>query len=71
MNTRREFLKNVTYAAPVIVTLTARPAFAGCGSGGPGKSADRRQCEGKGENNVHSGGYVYGQDKKDKSSDNN
>ena len=48
MENRREFLKKVSYVTPAIVTLTAQPAFAGCGSGGPGNSADVRQCEGKG-----------------------
>lgn len=51
MNTRRDFLKKASYAAPVIVTLAARPSFAGCGSGGPGNSAAVRQCEGKGNGN--------------------
>ena len=30
---RRDFLKKGAYAAPVILSLTATPAFAGCGSG--------------------------------------
>jgi hypothetical protein len=32
MSTRREFLKNTGYAAPVILSMTAKPAFAGTGS---------------------------------------
>ena len=31
--TRRDFLKKGAYAAPVILTLTAVPAFANSGSG--------------------------------------
>jgi hypothetical protein len=30
---RREFVKRAAYAAPIILTLKARPAFAAAGSG--------------------------------------
>ncbi len=33
MASRRDFLKKAAYVAPVIVTLSAVPAFAGSGSG--------------------------------------
>ena len=47
---RREFLKKGAYVAPLIVTLTAVPAFASSGSGydGGGGHGGRR---GNGENN--------------------
>ena len=38
-SSRRTFIKGLAYTAPVILTLTAKPALAGIGSGkdGPGK----------------------------------
>ena len=38
INGRREFLKKGAYVAPLIVTLTAVPAFASSGSGYNGNS---------------------------------
>ena len=38
MGTRREFIKKVGYAAPVVVTMAAKPAFASTGSG-------RHECQ--------------------------
>ena len=35
---RREFVKRAAYAAPVILTLKAMPAFAASGSGSPRSS---------------------------------
>jgi phosphodiesterase/alkaline phosphatase D-like protein len=35
---RREFVKKAAYAAPVILTLKAMPAFAASGSGGNPRS---------------------------------
>jgi hypothetical protein len=37
--TRREVIKRAAYIAPVILTLTAVPAFAGGGSGHKGKGS--------------------------------
>jgi len=34
-SSRRTFIKGLAYTAPVIVTLTAKPALAGIGSGRP------------------------------------
>ena len=43
---RREFVKRAAYAAPVILTLKAMPAFAASGSGSPrsskGDPSDRK-----------------------------
>lgn len=43
---RREFVKRAAYAAPVILTLKAMPAFAAAGSGSPrsskGDPSDRK-----------------------------
>ena len=39
---RREFVKRAAYAAPVILTLKAMPAFAAAGSG---KSSSRGRSE--------------------------
>jgi hypothetical protein len=41
---RREFVKRAAYAAPVILTLKAMPAFAAAGSG-KDKSLRRQQRE--------------------------
>ena len=38
MTTRRDFIKKAAYAAPVIATLSAKPSFAGSGSGWQGSS---------------------------------
>ena len=35
MGTRREFIKRAGYAAPVVLTMTAKPAFASTGSDRP------------------------------------
>jgi hypothetical protein len=35
MSSRREFLKKTAYAAPVIMTLSAKPSYAGQGSNRP------------------------------------
>jgi len=43
MQSRRDFLKKVGYAAPAIVTLNAVPAFAGTGSGRPSGKQHRRR----------------------------
>lgn len=32
MTNRRDFIKKAAYAAPVVVTLSAKPSFAGTGS---------------------------------------
>ena len=32
MGTRRDFIKKASYAAPVVVTMAAKPAFASTGS---------------------------------------
>jgi hypothetical protein len=63
MSTRREFLKKTGYIAPVILTLSATPSFAGSGShrgnpaspsshGNPqrGRSRKRRSKGGNGHN---------------------
>ena len=44
---RRDFLKKVAYVAPVILTMTAVPAFAATGSGYNG---NRQGENGQGEN---------------------
>lgn len=45
---RREFVKRAAYAAPVILTLKAMPAFAASGSGSPrsskGDPSDRKKA---------------------------
>ena len=45
MTTRRDFIKKTAYAAPVIMTLSARPSFAGQGSdrGRRGNRTSRRR----------------------------
>jgi hypothetical protein len=40
--TRREIVKKALYVAPAILTLTASPAFAQRGSGGPARDDDKR-----------------------------
>ena len=51
---RREFLKKGAYVAPLIVTLTAVPAFAGTGSGygggGQGQNGQGQNGNGQGQN---------------------
>ena len=51
---RREFLKKGAYVAPLIVTLTAVPAFAGTGSGygggGQGQNGQGQNDNGQGQN---------------------
>ena len=46
-NNRRDFLKKAAYVAPVILTMTAVPAFASSGSGYNGN--------GQGQNDNHQG----------------
>jgi hypothetical protein len=40
---RREFVKRAAYAAPVILTLKAMPAFAAAGSGNEARRRERRR----------------------------
>jgi hypothetical protein len=40
-DTRREIIKKAVYVAPVILTLTASPAFAANGSGKPKDKEDK------------------------------
>jgi len=40
---RRDFLRKGAYAAPVILTLTATPAFASCGSGKAARTCHTRK----------------------------
>jgi hypothetical protein len=51
MQSRRDFIKKGAYAAPVILSLNAVPAFAGSGSGKTsdreGKLGGRRRRRGK------------------------
>jgi hypothetical protein len=49
VNSRRDFLKKGVYVAPLILTLTAVPAFAGSGSGHIGG--------GHHDDGSHSGGH--------------
>ncbi len=46
---RREFVKRAAYAAPLILTLKAMPAFAASGSGSPrssyGDPSDRKAAK--------------------------
>ena len=53
---RREFVKKAAYAAPVILTLKAMPAFAASGSGSPrsskGDPSDRRATKAPAKNEV-------------------
>ena len=52
MQSRRAFLKKVVYVAPVVLTLTAVPAFAGSGSGYNRGGGENNQGENnQGENN--------------------
>ena len=43
MTTRRDFIKKAAYSAPVILTLAARPSFAGQGSGHDNKADYNRK----------------------------
>ena len=51
-NNRRDFLKKAAYVAPVILTMTAVPAFAATGSGYSGRG---RGQNGQGQNGDHQG----------------
>ncbi len=54
---RREFVKRAAYAAPVILTLKAMPAFAASGSGNPrsskGDPSDKKATKAPAKNEVH------------------
>lgn len=47
MTTRRDFLKKASYAAPVVLTMSASPAFAKRGSGNPNSSFREHFQEGQ------------------------
>jgi hypothetical protein len=53
---RREFVKRAVYAAPVILTLKAMPAFAASGSGSPrsskGDPSDKKATKAPAKNEV-------------------
>jgi hypothetical protein len=53
---RREFVKRAAYAAPVILTLKAMPAFAASGSGSPrsskGDPSDKKATKAPAKNEV-------------------
>ena len=51
-NNRRDFLKKAAYVAPVILTMTAVPAFAATGSGYSGRG---RGQNGQGQDGDHQG----------------
>ena len=53
-NNRRDFLKKATYVAPVILTMTAVPAFASSGSGYGGNHQGQNNND-QGQNNNDQG----------------
>jgi hypothetical protein len=56
ISSRREFLKKGAYVAPLIVTLTAVPAFASSGSGYDGGGHGGGHGGGGGHGHGHGGG---------------
>ena len=57
---RREFLKKGAYVAPLVVTLTAVPAFAGTGSGYGGHGGGGYGGGGHGGGGYGGGGHGGG-----------